>query len=71
MVGKPEGKGPLERPWRRWNENIKMDLQKVGWGAWTGLVCPRIGRGGGSFKSDNEPSASLKCGDFLDYLKTG
>jgi len=29
-VGKPEGKRPLGRPRRRWEENIKMDLQKVG-----------------------------------------
>jgi hypothetical protein len=32
LVGKPEDKRPLERPRRRWEYNIKMDLQKVGWG---------------------------------------
>jgi len=33
MVGKPEGKKPLGRPWRRWEDNIKMDIQEVGcWG---------------------------------------
>jgi hypothetical protein len=31
-VGKPEGRRPLERPRRRWEDNIKMDLQEVGWG---------------------------------------
>jgi len=31
-VGKPEGKGPPGRPRRRWEDNIKMDLQKVGFG---------------------------------------
>jgi hypothetical protein len=31
-VGKPEGKRPLERPRRRWEENIKLDLQEVGLG---------------------------------------
>ena len=30
--GKPEGKKPLERPRRRWEDNIKMDLQEVGGG---------------------------------------
>jgi hypothetical protein len=30
LVGKPEGKRPLGRPRRRWEVNIKMDLQKVG-----------------------------------------
>jgi len=30
LVGKAEGKGPLGRPRRRWEDNIKMDLQEVG-----------------------------------------
>jgi hypothetical protein len=30
LVGKPEGKRPLGKPWRRWDDNIKMDLQDVG-----------------------------------------
>jgi hypothetical protein len=29
LIGKPEGKRPLVRPRRRWDDNIKMDLQKV------------------------------------------
>jgi len=32
LVGKPEGKKPLGRPRRRWENNIKMDLQEVGCG---------------------------------------
>ena len=32
LVGKPEGKIPLERPRGRWEDNIKMDLQEVGCG---------------------------------------
>jgi hypothetical protein len=31
LVGKPEGKRPLGRPRRSWEDNIKMDLQEVGW----------------------------------------
>ena len=30
LVGKPEGKRPLGRPTRRWEDNIKLDLQEVG-----------------------------------------
>ena len=30
LVGKPEVKRPLGRPRRRWEDNIKMDIQKVG-----------------------------------------
>jgi hypothetical protein len=31
LVGKPEGKRPLQRPRRRWVDRIKMDLREVGW----------------------------------------
>jgi hypothetical protein len=31
-MGRPEGRRPLERPRRRWEDNIKMDLEDVGWG---------------------------------------
>jgi hypothetical protein len=37
VVGKPVGKKQLGRPRRRW-ENIKMDLQEVGWGEYAGLT---------------------------------
>ena len=46
-VGKPERKKPLGRPRRRWEGNIKMDLQEVGYGVWTGSGWLRIGKGGG------------------------
>jgi hypothetical protein len=32
LVGKPDGRRPLVRPRRRWEDNIKMDLLEVGWG---------------------------------------
>jgi len=35
LVRRPEGKGPLGRPRRRWQDNIQIDLQEVGW--WHGL----------------------------------
>jgi len=40
LVGKPEGKRPLERPRRRWVDNITMDLKEVGCGCmdWIGLA---------------------------------
>jgi len=42
LVGKPEGKRLLGRLRCRWADNIKMDLQEVGWGPWTGLIWLRI-----------------------------
>ena len=40
LVGKPEGNRPLGRPRRRWEDNIKMDLQEVRCGGmdWIGLT---------------------------------
>jgi hypothetical protein len=32
ILGKPDGKRPLERPRRRWEDNIKTDLKEVGCG---------------------------------------
>jgi hypothetical protein len=32
LVGKPEGKRPLGRPRRRWEDNFKMYLREIGWG---------------------------------------
>jgi hypothetical protein len=39
LVGKPERRRPLGRPRRRWMDNIRIDLVKVGWGDvnWIGL----------------------------------
>jgi hypothetical protein len=46
LVGKPKGKRPLERLRHRWEDNIKMDLQEVGCGVWTGSSWLRIGTDG-------------------------
>jgi len=47
LVRKPEGKRPLGRPRRRWEDNIKMDLWEWDGGPWTGLIWVTIGTGGG------------------------
>jgi hypothetical protein len=43
LVGRPEGRRPLGRLRCRWEDNIKMDLQEVGWGGmdWIGLAQDR------------------------------
>ena len=43
LVGKSEGKRPMGRPRRRWEDNIKMDLQEVGgdFGDWMELAQDR------------------------------
>jgi hypothetical protein len=57
LEGRPEGRRPLGSLRHRWEDNIKIDLQEVGWGdmdwcavfgeAWTGVFCLKIGTGGG------------------------
>jgi hypothetical protein len=43
LVGTPERKGPLARPRRRWEDNIRIDLREMGWGDvdWIGLAQDR------------------------------
>jgi len=62
-VGKPEGQRPLGRPRRRWEDNIKMDLQEVVCGGY-GLV--RSGLRYGQLAGACEPSGSIKWGEFLN-----
>ena len=66
LVGKPEGKRPLGRTGRRWKD-IKMDLQEVGCGGY-GVDRAGSGKGqvAGTCECGNEPSGTIKCGEFLD-----
>jgi hypothetical protein len=43
LLGKPEGKIPLGKPSRRWEDNIRMDLREIGWGGmdWIDLAQDR------------------------------
>jgi hypothetical protein len=46
LLGKPEGKRPVGRPRRRWEDNIEMDLQEVGCGGMDWIKLLWIGTGG-------------------------
>jgi hypothetical protein len=64
-VGKPEGKRPLGRPRRRWEDNIKLDLQKLGRdgvGSGWGQVTGTCGCG-------EEFSSPINAGNFLTSCK--
>jgi hypothetical protein len=37
-VGKPARNRPFRRPKHKWEDNIKMDVSKLGLGAWTGMI---------------------------------
>ena len=67
LVGKSERNRPLGRPRRRWEDNIKMDLQELGCGGMKRIeVAQDIGQVAGTCECGNEPSDSVKCGEFLD-----
>ena len=67
LVGKPEGERPLGRPRRRWEDNIKIDLQEVGCGGCgLDLAGTGLGQVAGTCECGNEHSCSIKCGEFLD-----
>ena len=66
LVGKPEGKRPLVRPRHIWEDNIKMELQEMGCKGMDWIDLPQDGQVAGTCKFGNEPSGSIKCGEFLD-----
>jgi hypothetical protein len=57
LVGKPEGKRPLGRPRRRWEDGIRMDLREIGLG---GVDWIRLGQGpvAGCCECGDDPSGS-------------
>jgi hypothetical protein len=73
LVGKPEGKRPLGRPRRRWEDGIRMDLEEIGWGC--GLDPTNSGQGpvAGCCECGDEPSGScateLVCCDQCWHLE--
>jgi hypothetical protein len=56
-VEKPEGGRSLGRRRCRWEDNIKINLQEIGWGASTGLIWLRVGQ---------VAVGSIKGGKFLE-----
>jgi hypothetical protein len=67
LVGRPEGRRPLERPRHRWEDNIKMDLREIGFGDvdWIHMAQDR-GMWTGSCEHGDESSGYIKCGEFPD-----
>jgi hypothetical protein len=64
------GKRPIERLRRRWKDNIKIDLQKVCWEHRLYWCVSGYEKLAGCCESGTEPSGSIKCGKFLDLLRT-
>jgi len=66
-VGKSEGKRPLGRPRRRWEDDNMICLQEVGCGVmdWIDLAQDRD-----SWRALVNAPGSIKCGEILDQLRT-
>jgi hypothetical protein len=70
LVGKPEGKGPLRRPGRKWFIILKCIFTKWDGGMdWIDLAQNRDGWRG-SCECSNEPSCSIRCREILGQLRT-
>jgi hypothetical protein len=63
LVGRPESKTPLGRPRCRWEYNIKMNLHEAGCGSMDWIDLTQVA---GTCACGDEPSGSVKCGEFLD-----
>ena len=66
LLGKLEGRKPLGRPRRRWEDNVKMDLQEVGWGHGLDRSGSEEGQVSCCCECGNETSGSKKCGECLE-----
>ena len=65
LVGRAAGRRPLGRPRHRWEDNITMGLQEVGWEH--GLdFSGSEGKVAGTCERGNDHSGSVKFGEFLD-----
>jgi hypothetical protein len=68
LVGKPEGKRSLERPRSRWEDNVEMDIREIG--CWIDLARDRdMWRT--LVQAVMKLRFSIKCREFLEYLRTG
>jgi hypothetical protein len=70
LVGKPDGKRPLGRPRRRWEDNIKMDLQDVGGGCGDWMELAQDRDRWRELEFGEEPSGSKNAGNFLTCCRT-
>jgi hypothetical protein len=71
LVGKPEGKRPLGRPTRKWEHNTRIGIKEIERETrdWIHLAMDRD-QWLDFCENGNEPSDSIKCGEFLDWLKS-
>jgi hypothetical protein len=71
MVGRPEEERARGRCVNKWEDNIKMDIQEVGWGRMYKIdLAQDRDRCRDCCECGNEHSATIKCGKYVDYVRT-
>ena len=65
-MAKSEGRRPRRKPRCRWEDNFITDIREVGWGHELDRCGSGQGLVVGCFECGNEPSVSIKYGEFLD-----
>jgi len=71
LVDKPEGKRRHGRHWRRWEDNVNLDLQKAECGALTGSMWLMMGEVAVTCEYTDEHSGSIKGRKCLDQPRNG
>jgi hypothetical protein len=66
LVRKFEGKKQYRRPGHRWEDNIKMGPQELGWKGVHGLILPKIDINGMLMEHGNESMGSVKSKIYFD-----
>jgi hypothetical protein len=69
-VGRRDERSPLGRPTHRWEDNIKINLLQVEWEGRMDLSGSGLGQIAGCCEWGNEPPVLIKCGKFVDWLRT-
>jgi hypothetical protein len=65
-VGKPEGNKSLGGPRPRWVDNIKMDLEEIGWDGMDWIDLHQDRDQWMTYEHGNEPSSSVTCWEILE-----
>ena len=66
LVDRPDGKRMFRRPRHRWEENIKMDIQELGWAGMDWIDQDQDGDMVVTCVCGSEIFGCIKCGEFLD-----